>query len=221
MQNEPERENHESARRSRTGAKQKPRKFWRISSSIYSAAPGIKFLNEDLLTEVTGSRIFGAPIGRRGFAEYPEPPLLLIDKKLGKPLKDLQSFYDYFLISEKTKSVFESLDPDAFAFCKCETRMPDGTEGPEYWLCDVLPMLDAVDEENSIMDIEIDKNGHKWYGFVGIFDVKIIEDMVSNRKIFRLLYGQYSIFCDESFKLACRGLKGLGFYSLKQGGPQG
>ena len=192
------------------------RKFWQIDMNIYSSPPGIKFVNEALLTKFTGRVILGPPPGTRGFPDYPEAPIVLIDKNLGRPPRDLELFGCYWLVSAKAKNLFESLDHQAFSFCKCETRFPDGTEGPEYWLCDVLPMLDAVDEENSIVKIIIEKDGGKYYSFVGNHDVKIREDIVSNHKIFRFLYGWSHVICDNSFKTACKELKNVGFYPLKQ-----
>ena len=196
--------------------KKRGRKFWQIDKNIYSRGAGIKFVNKALLTKFSGLVILGPPPGTRGFPDYPEAPIILIDKKLGKPPRDLELFGCYWLVSAKAKNLFESLDHQAFSFCKCETRFPDGTEGPEYWLCDVLPMLDAVDEENSIMNIIIGKNGGKSYSFVGNLDVKIREDIVSNHKIFRLLYHWSVVICDNSFKTACKELKNVGFYPLNQ-----
>jgi hypothetical protein len=66
------------------------------------------------------------------------------------------------------------------------------------------------------MNIIIEKNGGKYYGFVGNLDVKIREDIVSNHKIFRLLYAKSQVICDDSFKTACKELKNVGFYPLKR-----
>jgi len=197
------------------GGKKKPRKFWMIYWSYYSKPAGIKFLNEALLTKIAGRVTLGPPPGKRGFHDYPEAPKLLIDKKFGRPPRDLEGFYDYWLISDKAKRIFESLDRNAFAFCKCETRLPNGVEGPEYWLCDVLPIIDAVDEQNSSIQIRQHQNGKKTYVFVGIYDVKLRDELLSGHKIFRILHASSFIVCDDDFKNACKDLKNIQFGKLK------
>jgi hypothetical protein len=198
-----------------TKIKEKPRTFWRINWSIYSKPAGIKFLNKELLTKFCGRVTLGPPPGKRGFLDYPEAPKLLIDKKLGRPPGDLEAFFAYWLISSKTKSIFEALDRDAFAFCKCETSLPDGAEGPEYWLCDVLPELDAVDEKNSLIKIEKFEDGSHAYVFVGFYDVKLREDIIEDHKIFRLLHAGNFIICNDDFKNSCKVLENVRFNKLK------
>lgn len=43
----------------------------------------------------------------------------------------------------------------------------DGSVAPTYWLCDVLRLLDAVDEEKSRVKIEYPAQDHKLYNLMG------------------------------------------------------
>jgi len=172
-------------------------------------------LNEEALIKDTGLIIVAPPPGKRGFHDFPEAPIILIDKKLGRPLRDIEIYTHYWLISLAAKNLFKSLANDAFAFCKCETRLPNGEQGPEYWLCDVLPVLDAVDEETSDLGIEI-KGDVKFYRFTRGFDIRLRQEIVENHKIFRLRYAEFFIICDDSFKVGCKGIKGIGFFPLKK-----
>jgi hypothetical protein len=52
------------------------------------------------------------------------------------------------------KTVLERVDLEAFAFLKCKVQLPDGTDGPVHWLCDVVRVLDTLDEEKSGCKLE-------------------------------------------------------------------
>jgi hypothetical protein len=150
--------------------------------------------------------------GTRGFPEYPEPPLLCLHRKLGRPLRDIELYHAYWLISASAKAVFTSLDPEGFAFLKCNVFTELGP-GPEYWLCDIIRVLDAVDDENSSVKITHDSLG-KWYSFVGRENLIFQHEVVGLAHIFRLSYHTLSaIFCDRRMKEACKSadLKGLRF----------
>ena len=73
----------------------------------------------------------------------------------------------YWLVTERMKSVLETLDREAFAFLKCMVQFPDGSEAPPHWLCDVIRVLDSVDEERSEVSILTADNGKKIYNFMG------------------------------------------------------
>ncbi len=151
--------------------------------------------------------------GARGFPAYPEPPLLRIMPKLGRPLRDIEHYHAYWLVSGAAKDVFTSLDAEGFAFMKCSVFTEHWEPGPEYWLCDVIRVLDAVDEENSIIRIEHDFLG-KRYSFLGGASLIFRHEIVGLSHIFRLSYHTLSaVFCDQKMKGACKsaGLKGIQF----------
>ena len=140
-------------------------------------------------------------------------PLLVFDKKFGRRVRDVERREGFWLVSDRAKSVFESIDPDAFAFLRCEVRLRDGSEGPRYWLCDVLPVLDAVDESSSVVTIAHWENGDKYYDFMKPTSLKFNEKVVGEHRIFRLAFLKGRIICDEAFKRGCKnaGLTGLMF----------
>jgi hypothetical protein len=192
--------------------KAKARKFYIVSLDYRTrSAPGWRM--ENLARLEGGRRGLSPPVGQRGFVQYPEPPRLLIDKSLGRAPRDFEIYHGYWLVSDRMKSVLEKIDPEAVAFVKCETHYGDGRAGPVSWLCDVLRILDAVDEEKSRLKIQRDPQDRKWYSFLGGANLFFREEIVGSTHIFRLRYSSSTIICDESFKAACKeaSLKGIGF----------
>ncbi|MGY2937581.1 hypothetical protein ACVWZ6_007183 [Bradyrhizobium sp. GM6.1] len=78
----------------------------------------------------------------------------MFDKSAGSSPIDLEPYYGWWLISGRTKAVLEWLDPEAFVFVQCTVRVPHGSyDGPDYWICDVVRILDALDEAQSRLTI--------------------------------------------------------------------
>jgi tetratricopeptide (TPR) repeat protein len=111
------------------------------------------------------------------------------------------------------KSVLEKVDAEAFVFLKCKVQLPDGTDGPVRWLCDIVRVLDALDEEKSKITIRTADNGNKVYNFSGGVNLVFKEDAIRSHHIFRMKYYDAAVICDEQMRLACKaaGLKGIGF----------
>jgi hypothetical protein len=154
------------------------------------------------------------------FPNYPEPPLFLFDRKLGRIPRDLELFNAYSLVSDRMKVVFQAIDPDAFAFVRCELTVPRGKyDGPDYWLCDVVRVLDALDEAESRLKIE--RRGEpdypyaseKHYSIAGASELAFRKDVIGNAHVFRMAHGEGIVICDDVLKEACRtaGLKGIKF----------
>jgi hypothetical protein len=84
-----------------------------------------------------------------------------------------------------------------------------------FWLCDVVRVLEAVDEEASQITIFSEKtSGEKRYSPPGLGESVVFrEDVVGSAHVFRLTHTESSIFCDQEFKDACKaaGLKGVRF----------
>jgi hypothetical protein len=115
------------------------------------------------------------------------------------------------------KSVLEKVDAEAFAFLKCKVQLPDGTDGPVRWLCDIVRVLDALDEEKSKITIRTADDGSKVYNFSGGVNLVFKEDAVGSHHIFRMKYYDAAVICDEQVRLACKaaGLKGIGLYAQR------
>ena len=191
--------------------KPKARKFYQVRPDFRSAGLA-GFQVENLSRLLLGRLALGPAPGRRGFPSYPEAPRLLFDKKLGRAPRDLEQYHDYWLISDRMKTVLEAVDPDGGAFVRCEVRLRDGEPGPAYWLCDVIRVLDAVDEAASQLMI-LERAGQKLYAIMGGTKLTFREDAVGSAHVCRLTYSIATVICDQTFKDSCKsaGLKGIAF----------
>jgi hypothetical protein len=162
--------------------------------------------NLDVLSPDNG--VLLPPKGRRGFPDYPEKPHLMIGKrKVGHPPRDMEEFHSYWLISHPLKVLFESIDPQAFAFQSRDVKLRDGSTGPVYWLCDVIRVLDAFGDV-TLQEIR------RHHGIFNPYKAAVFkEDIVRDSHIFRTPYSVAYVFCDQDLKDACRRerIKGIGF----------
>ncbi|QPF93757.1 imm11 family protein [Bradyrhizobium commune] len=196
------------------------RRFYemRLDFRIQSA-PGVDWENIDELAPDTGEL---DPFLRRGFPNYPEAPRFVFDRKLGRAPLDFEQFSKYWLISDRMKAVFEAVDPAGFAFAACDVRLARGSyNGPSYWLCDIVRVLDAVDESRSRLEIGIVDDpkyrnfGLKYYSTLLVGGAKLVfkEDVVARAHIFRMAHLEATIICDQLLKDACKnaGVAGVSF----------
>lgn len=144
---------------------------------------------------------------------------LVFDRSRGVLPRDLEPCYGWWFISDRTKVVFERLDPEAFRFVPCDLRTAPGIyEWSGYWLCDVVRVLDALDESQSRLkigirdDIRSLEHGMKYYD---LFSSKLVfrEAEVGEAHIFHMAYSEWTVICDQAFKDACKsaGLKRINF----------
>jgi hypothetical protein len=190
--------------------KARARRFFVVGLNFrFQKAPGWKIENLAALTG--GGDVLIAPPGR-GFVCFPEPPRLLIDKSLGRVPMDWELYHDYWLASDRMKILLEALDLEGVRFVKCETRYRDSRAAPIYWLCDVVRLLDAVDEDKSVLKIEYPTPDRKVYNLMGRSSLFFKEDVVGAAHIFRLHFYPM-IVCDQMVKDACKeaGMRGIGF----------
>ena len=90
------------------------------------------------------------PRGPWRLPDFAEVPRFLIDKKLGRPLRDIENWDGIFFVSAQMKTVLEELDAAAFELRRCETFLSSGEPGRETWLCAVTRAFrGAIDEEKS------------------------------------------------------------------------
>ncbi|MFO3703502.1 DUF1629 domain-containing protein [Xanthomonas codiaei] len=194
--------------------------FYFLMPSL-DCGPELGVVFENVKQLLSPSRLILRP-NEGGFPPLSEKPRLIYDPSKGAMPKDLEAgFSGYWLVSERLHRVFSSIDPLAFSFVECEFRMADGSEGPRYFLCDVVRVLDALDEENSEVEIEIDEdfvNG-KYYDFTGGAKLAFRKEVTEGSHIFILKYSGGSVFCDRLMRGAVRkagvghegGLSGLWF----------
>jgi hypothetical protein len=186
------------------------RKFYEMTSD-YSAAglPGFELANRHNLV---GRNALHAPPSR-GFPDYPEKPLFLFDKRKGRLPRDLEEFDAYWLVSDRMKVVLQAVDPNGFVFLACDVRSADQGEVPVYWLCDVVRVLDAIDEAQSHLRIwHHEKTGEKFYN-LGNAHIRFIKNLIGDVHAFRNAHLDGYVFCDQQLKDACKagGLKGIKF----------
>ncbi|MCC8967957.1 DUF1629 domain-containing protein [Bradyrhizobium sp. Pear76] len=197
----------------------KRRRFYQMSFDYRRGGlPGYLLQNRETL--VPGEKVLLAPAGRRGFPAYPVRPHFLLDRKAGRLPRDLEMFNDYWLVSDQTKAVFQAVDHSGFDFFPCDVSLPeDEYQGPAYWLCDVVRILDALDEAESRLKIfkrgEPDYRyiGDKFYDIAGGARLVFKEDAIGAAHVFRMAYRMPTIICDDVLKDACKaaGLRGIKF----------
>jgi hypothetical protein len=195
------------------------RRFHIMDNRAASRAAGFELANRAALLQKPDVMMMPPP-GRRGFRDYPEPPLFIADARKGRLHWDLDRVVPYYwFVSAPMKSILETLDREAFAFLPCRVRFPDGSDAPPHWLCDVVRVLDAVDEEKSKVAVRVGSAGNKFYSFVGGVNLFFKLDVVGTSRFFRLHYQPDCVICDNDVKAACEAvdLKGLRF--VAQGRP--
>ncbi|MDE2377385.1 DUF1629 domain-containing protein [Bradyrhizobium sp.] len=190
-----------------SSVRRRKRKFYEMGFNWRSKG-SCEFVNWNVLI---GPYAIHAPRSR-GFSKFPEKPLLVVDKKKGLP-PDMMQLDAYWLISDRMKLLLETVDPDGFDFLDCDVRLPDGKPGPGYWFCDVVRVVEAIDETRSRMNIgHHQKTGIKFY-HLGNADLKFREDFPRDVHVFRDVLLDSYVFCDQELKDACKlaSLRGLKF----------
>ncbi|WP_210253748.1 DUF1629 domain-containing protein [Bradyrhizobium sp. S69] len=199
----------------RRARKAKARKYYLMSQNFRIGGKA-GFEVQNLAALLDGRRVLGSPIGKRGFGKFDEVPKVLVDKSLGRNLRDLEQYHEYWLVSDKLKMTLEAVDPAGVVFVKCNVRNRDGSEGPVYWLCDVVRVRDAVDEGSSRVKVEQRSyQGQPWKGYSLLGGASLIfrEEVVGPAHIFRMRYLVPQVICDQELRDACKqsALKGITF----------
>lgn len=190
------------------------RKLYIVTTRTTGSFFGYELLNGQTLFS-GGPCIFLPLTGKRGFRNYPEMPVFLAGNKRGERTgRDFEQYSVYWFISERMKAVLERVDPGAFAFLKCRVQLPNGTDGPTRWLCDVVRVLDALDEEKSSkIGIGTADNGRKVYLISWGVPLIFKDDVVGSHHIFRMMHFEPMVICDREMRLACKtaNLTGISF----------
>jgi hypothetical protein len=144
------------------------RKFYAFHPDVTGGGRGhgLVFVNEDKL--LSPPRIIVRP--EEGvFPPLSEKPHIAYDPKTGDTPRDLEGgMSGHWFVSERLKQVFETVDPEGFSFAEYDFTLPDRSRGPTHYLCDVLRVLDVLDEDHSRMKAPtIYPGGEKVYDFAG------------------------------------------------------
>lgn len=189
--------------------KKKAQKLYRVEQDLrIQTSPGWKMENFDALG--AGPALY-SPRGKRSFPPLAQTPRLLIDKSLGRPPVDWELFDDFWLVSDRMKSVLEAVDREGVAFLRCETRSLRGG-APVYWLCDIVRKLDVINEEKSNVKVLDDGTDFRRYDGMTNSSFVFREEAIGSAHIFRARFLE-RVVCDQAMKDACKaaGLKGLRF----------
>lgn len=181
----------------------KPKKgeFYILQPDMRRGGPMHGVVIENIKTLLTPPRgILRPEVG--GFPPLREAPRLVYDPKRGPPPEDLEGgMSGYWLVSERLRDVFVRTDPHAFEFVPCEFTPGSGNgfHGSKYYLCDVVRVLDALDEESSKLKIKISDEyvKGKFYSLVGGASLAFKKDVLKGAHVFRTPYSGTHVFCDN------------------------
>lgn len=169
--------------------------YYLIWPDYDAPAHEVDFVNADRLRP-TGQVVIRPKSG--GFPELSEVPLLHQTHR-NHDLGDFNDgFEGYWLVSHSLKNVLEGVDARGFEFVKCEYRLFDGSVGPNYYLCDVLRSLDAIDDDAS--EVEILTDGFalgKFYNIAKGARLAFKKDVISGAHIFRSPFDDFMFVCDR------------------------
>jgi hypothetical protein len=185
--------------------------FYLVDNWARATASGKEFLNEADVCWGSGATILSPPsIWDRGFRPYTVRPRFRISERLGRRVPDIEKYGGYWLISEAAKQVLDTVSPDDFTYLPIDVEVDPGCDPVSYWLCDIVTILDAVDEEQSErLRIEFNDQGQKLHNILYASTV-FHESVVGSHNAFRLFTSPDEIVCTEGFKEAYKaaGLKG-------------
>jgi Protein of unknown function (DUF1629) len=193
--------------------KVKARKFYDVGPDYRRGGrPGFWLEDESVL-----------PKEHHHLPHFVEPPRLVFDKRMGDWPCDLEDYRGFWLVSDRMKAVLEAVDPEGVSFVRCDVRLPNAIyEGPPYWFCDVLRVLDALDETQSRLKIGIREDeryrdfGKKFYSFAGGAELVFREDAIGSAHVFRMAHYEATVICDQVLKDAAKsaGLRKIWFWDV-------
>ncbi len=187
-------------------------KFFIIEPSFWGGGkiPGLEIANKGNL-RLPGTYTIEPPNGDPN--QYSERPQLVQVPEIGGMPRDFEDLFGMWIVSERLKRVFESTDPDGFAFAACDFTLADGSAGPPYYFCGVLRSLDALDEDASRLKIEIgDFVNGKYYDRSGGASLIFRKDAVGSAHAFLTPFA-LDVFCDHVLRdaVVASGVQGVRF----------
>jgi len=193
---------------------QKPKKFYKVGYRHGEKRSGRVYLNQEEVCRSSGETLMRTPSRfQRGFRDYAVRPKFRVGKRFGKAPHDVEPYGEYWLVSDRAKQLFDAVAKTDFAYLAVDTETDRDTEPVTYWFCDIVSVLDAVDEARSVVQSHILKDGSKLhdaaYGSLA-FD----EAIVGQHCIFRMRTSLSTMICNERFKTEVKqeGLTGLSFW---------
>lgn len=184
-------------------------KFYLLDPDIRGGGPGtdVEISNEDAL--LTPPRLIIKPV-EGGFPALAETPILAHSSNSKRRPRDLEGgFSGYWLVSERLKRVFEAVDTDGFAFAPCDYVLPDGSKGPQHYLCDVVRTIFALDKSRSDFQTRIVRDhasnqNVEIITFSGGAKLSFKEELIGDSHVFRMGEKPSSVICDRRMYEAVR-----------------
>jgi len=208
--------------------KPKAPQYYEFNAALNVRPPFFELANEAQL-QACGS-VLAEPGWPDGYArlprhpwrlpDYRERPLLLFDKKFGRPARDVESQDGLWFVTSAMKAFLENVDPEACDFRKCDTKWTSGEAGPDYWLCSVTRVFfgwDVIDVDKSTkIKVLIGAHGLPWHYMVYGHYLHLKPEVIGDAHLFRIVGTGGVVYCDQfvkdSYKAA--GLKGGAFQKI-------
>ncbi|AJC44789.1 imm11 family protein [Xanthomonas sacchari] len=160
---------------------------------------GLQFANEAALCR-PGMHTVDPPNGDP--AQYPERPHLVHVPAEGGLPRDFEVYASIWIVSQALKDVFDAVDAQGFAFAACDFTLADGTPGPQYYLCDVIRELDALDASASRVKVKVEHDfitdqDVQFYSIAGGASLVFKKEVVGGAHIFRQPNSGFDPICDR------------------------
>lgn len=160
---------------------------------------GLQFANEAALCR-KGMHTVDPPNGDP--SQYPERPHLVHVPAEGGLPRDFEVYASIWIVSQALKDVFDAVDAQAFAFAACDYTLADGTPGPQYYLCDVIRQLDALDAPASRVKVKVEHDfitdqDVPFYSIAGGASLVFKQQVVGGAHIFRQPNSGFDPICDR------------------------
>jgi hypothetical protein len=147
-----------------------------------------------------------------GFPAFVAPPRLVFEKKGTRKQLDFYGFDRIRVVSDRLKAILENFDQEGFEFVRTETLYDGGTrEGPPYWFCDVVRVLDCVDEAASALNYYPNT---KRYSVIK--NAVMRPEAVSSARVMRSRYYLGHVLVDDTFRnmVHAHNVRGIAFIPL-------
>jgi hypothetical protein len=188
--------------------------FYILTYPARELASGREFLNQEEVCQGSGSAILYPPSPfQRGFRKYRVRPRFRVSKRLGRKPYDVEPYSEYWLVSDRAKHLFDEINKTDFTYLAVDTEVDPGSDPTTYWLCDIVSVLDALDEARSAVMSSIADDGSKIHLIGGDCSLAFDETLVGHHCVFRMKTSWPTLIGSENFKAAFRKaqLTGLSF----------
>jgi hypothetical protein len=192
----------------------KQRKFYLLTRIPANRGAGWRLVNAEKMAKNDQPGLLSVSNRfEREFPDYAEPPRFHVSKRFGRKLHDFEKNGAFWMVSNRAKEVLIRISPKDFKFLAVETIVDEGDEPLVLWLCEVVTILDAVDEARSHVSVAQSGDGFRSHLISGISQLEFNETIVGEHHAFRLLTSPGTIVMDDFFRenIKREGLKGLSF----------